>query len=146
MFIGDYASNVEMTSTGSSSIWTYDWKITTSVSTQVQVSVAGKDLIGNSYAGTNTLNFYIIANPTGDGTENNPYQIGSLDDLHWLSKNESEWRKYFKQTAHIDASKTDQWNDSTTDNSLYEGFSPKNSTTFKGTYNGQNLPLVITIN
>ena len=146
---GGFASNVEMTSTGSSTIWTYDWKITTSVSTQVQVSVAGKDLIGNSYAGTNTLNFYIIANPTGDGTENNPYQIESLDDLRWLSKNESEWSKYFKQTAHIDASKTDQWNDSSTDSSLYEGFSPiGNSTTaFKGTYNGQNFTISgLTIN
>ncbi|MBU1114002.1 MAG: hypothetical protein KKF21_16595, partial [Bacteroidetes bacterium] len=45
----------------------------------------------------------------GDGTEGNPYQISTLNNLYWLSKNTSVWSKYFVQTQTIDASSTSTW-------------------------------------
>ena len=38
----------------------------------------------------------------GDGTEANPYQIATWQNLYWLSQNSSAWDKYFIQTADID--------------------------------------------
>ena len=62
---------------------------------------------------------------SGDGSESNPYQIETLDNLYWLTQNSSSWDKYFIQTADIDATAG--------------GISPiGNSTTkFTGSYNGQ---------
>ena len=69
----------------------------------------------------------------GDGSQGNPYQISSLDNLYWLSQNSSEWAsgKYFIQTASIDASTTSSWDGG-------NGFTPigNSSTNFSGTYNG----------
>jgi hypothetical protein len=50
----------------------------------------------------------------GDGTETNPYQIASLDNLYWLSefqKNYFTTNRYFIQTSDIDASETVDWFD-----------------------------------
>jgi len=67
----------------------------------------------------------------GDGTEQNPYQIETLDNLFWLSHNHSEWDKHYVQTADIDATPTIDWN-----NGL--GFKPIGNATIKftGSYNG----------
>ncbi|MDZ7822378.1 MAG: GLUG motif-containing protein [Candidatus Marinimicrobia bacterium] len=69
----------------------------------------------------------------GDGSSENPYQIASLANLRWLSENSDKWASgiYFIQTADIDASETQAWNDST-------GFSPigNNDTKFLGNYLG----------
>ena len=74
-----------------------------------------------------------IAPTAGDGSQGNPYQISSLDNLYWLSQNSSEWAsgKYFIQTASIDASTTSSWDGG-------NGFTPigNSSTNFSGTYNG----------
>ncbi len=69
----------------------------------------------------------------GDGTSGNPYQIATLENLYWITQNSASWSKYFIQTADIDASETNQW-----DNGL--GFSPVgvNTTYFTGSYDGQN--------
>ncbi|MDP8321486.1 MAG: GLUG motif-containing protein [Candidatus Stygibacter australis] len=69
----------------------------------------------------------------GAGTENDPYLIETLDNLLWLSTTEAVWdsTSYFLQTADIDASDTQTWNNG-------EGFSPIGNYTsrFQGSYNG----------
>ena len=58
-----------------------------------------------------------VTKPDGDGTAENPYKIENLENLRWLSENEDDWDKHFAQTANIDATETDIWNDG-------KGFSP----------------------
>ncbi|MBN2487135.1 MAG: hypothetical protein JXB34_14265, partial [Bacteroidales bacterium] len=67
----------------------------------------------------------------GDGTEGNPYQIATLENLYWISQNEVSWDKYFIQTADIDAAGTSAWNGG-------EGWAPvgNNLNMFSGSYNG----------
>ncbi len=83
----------------------------------------------------------------GDGSTDNPYQIATLDNLYWLSQNDSEWDKHYLQTADIDASETANWDDG--DGGNAEGFSPVGNftTQFKGTYDGYNHTIYgLTIN
>jgi hypothetical protein len=98
-----------------------------------------------------------VATPIGSGTSGDPYLIANLANLSWLSQNSSKWDKYFKQTANIDASTTQYWDDADddSDGDMYndtndgnstgsdEGFSSiGNSTTkFTGTYDGQNYTI-----
>ena len=82
--------------------------------------------------------FYIAMSQTatppsaGDGSEGDPYQIATLENLYWLSQNPSEWDKVYIQTADIDASATSGWNGG-------NGFSPigDGTTSFSGFYHGQ---------
>lgn len=83
----------------------------------------------------------------GDGSVGNPYQIGTLENLYWLSLNSAEWDKNYIQTDDIYASATNTWdvgdhdsNSGTPDEAM--GFSPIGSgilgdTSFTGTYNGK---------
>ncbi len=50
--------------------------------------------------------------PIGQGTENDPYQIASLDNLEWLNDFHHVWNSgaHYIQTADIDASNTESWN------------------------------------
>ena len=78
----------------------------------------------------------------GDGTEDNPYLIVSLENLYWITASdevvpnpgrEHRWSSHYIQTANIDAFETSQWFGG-------RGWSPiGNSLTnsFTGTYNGQ---------
>ncbi len=72
---------------------------------------------------------------SGQGTQANPYLINNLNDLNILSSNSTYWGpdKYFLQTADIDASDTQNWNDG-------EGFYPIGNydNRFTGSYDGQN--------
>ncbi|MCK5050686.1 MAG: T9SS type A sorting domain-containing protein [Candidatus Cloacimonetes bacterium] len=71
--------------------------------------------------------------PIGSGTEADPYQVETLDNLLWMSTNSSSLDKHYIQTTDIDASDTQNWNDG-------EGFSPirdESGTSFTGSYNGQ---------
>jgi Concanavalin A-like lectin/glucanases superfamily/The GLUG motif len=70
--------------------------------------------------------------PNGDGTSSDPYQITCLDNLLWLSDYETSWNSWFIQTADIDATDTQDWNNGA-------GFSPIGNSTvnFSGNYNGQ---------
>ncbi|MDD4961525.1 MAG: GLUG motif-containing protein, partial [Candidatus Marinimicrobia bacterium] len=74
-----------------------------------------------------------VAPSAGDGSEGNPYQIATLANLRWLSENSDKWASgiCFIQTADIDASETQYWNDGV-------GFSPigNSDTKFEGNYNG----------
>ncbi len=72
----------------------------------------------------------------GNGTETDPYQIATIDNLLWLSTTENVWDNsyYFLQTQDIDASDTYVWNEGS-------GFSPiglNENNSFNGYYNGDN--------
>ncbi len=86
------------------------------------------------------ISFFTVSNilgqiatpPTnGDGSEANPYQIATLDNLYWLSQTDTVWNKFFIQTTDINAASTSNW-----DGGL--GFMPigYNPTKFSGTYDG----------
>jgi len=75
--------------------------------------------------------------PVGTGTEEDPYLIATLDNLLYLSTNQGLWLSgiYFLQTADIDASATQNWNDGA-------GWDPIGNSIlydipFSGNYNGQ---------
>ncbi len=70
---------------------------------------------------------------TSDGSASDPYKIGTLNNLYWLSRNPDEWDKHYIQTANINASATGGWDGGA-------GFSPigVHPTYFTGSYNGQN--------
>ncbi len=89
----------------------------------------------------------------GDGTEANPFEIETLEDLAALAADSKLWSFYYKQTADIDASATQYWDDSDdngdgnpwndpndfTSNGNNEGFSPIGidyTNYFSGNYNG----------
>jgi len=71
--------------------------------------------------------------PAGNGTEGDTYLVETLDNLLWVSTNDSCWGDWFVQTADINAYITQTWNNG-------EGFSPigvenNHSAVF---YDGQN--------
>ena len=81
--------------------------------------------------------------PFGSGTETDPFQIESLDNLLWLSTTSEYWGSeeitfFYIQTSDIDASETQNWNDGA-------GFKPIGEFTpspwvyepFQSVYNGQ---------
>lgn len=69
----------------------------------------------------------------GDGSEADPYQIETLDQLQAVADYPDQ---YFIQTADIDASATENWNDS-------EGFMPIGGSGefFEGTFDGDNFKI-----
>ncbi len=71
--------------------------------------------------------------PNGSGTSSDPYQIATSENLYWLSQNPDEWDKYFIQTADIDASATEQWDEGRGWTPIGNGVNP-----FSGSYDGQN--------
>ncbi len=74
--------------------------------------------------------------PAGSGTQADPYQIATLDNLYWVTQNSSSWGSYFIQTANIDASSSSTWDGG-------QGFLPIGSlsSNFTGNYNGQNYTI-----
>lgn len=67
--------------------------------------------------------------PNGSGTIASPYEISSIENLLWVSQNNSSWNSYFVQTQNINASATSTW---------AGNFPPIGSLSpyFKGNYNG----------
>ena len=57
--IGQEVSDVAMSATSSSTIWTFSWTVSSVVSTEVSITVSGTDLAGNAYAGTDRLTLSI---------------------------------------------------------------------------------------
>jgi len=74
--------------------------------------------------------------PTGSGTEEDPYQVSILENLLWISTNDSCWNDYFIQINNIDAQETSSWNNG-------DGFIPIGSeeNPFTGYYDGQNFSI-----
>ena len=95
----------------------------------------------------------------GSGTLADPYKLSNLSDLKELCLNEDDWGSgiYFVQTANIDASETQYWDDSDDDSDgnkfndpndltntgTNDGFSTigNNLKSFAGEYNGQNFTI-----
>jgi len=70
--------------------------------------------------------------PSGEGSQENPYKIATLEHLYWVTQTDSVWDSHFVQTADIDATPTKGWdNDS--------GYTPigNDEINFTGTYNGK---------
>jgi len=69
----------------------------------------------------------------GNGSVENPYQIATLANLHWIAADNTRWDYHYIQTADIDASSTAGWGGGAgwtpIGNELYEEFT--------GSYNGQ---------
>ena len=77
--------------------------------------------------------------PIGSGLYTDPYQVDVLDNLLWISTNDTSWDAHFIQISDIDASETVNWNNG-------EGFSPIGSedslsVPFTGNYNGQTYSI-----
>lgn len=73
----------------------------------------------------------------GKGTESDPFQISTLDDLKYLSENQADWKKCFVLANNIDAAKTKQWNNGS-------GFSPIGnyfSERFQGVFDGKGFEI-----
>ncbi len=88
-----------------------------------------------------TVSFNTTSHFSGSGTEDDPYQIASLDDLRALSENPCYWGCHFEQTGNIDLSGSSTWDPDGSGG--YYGFSPigNNSTAFTGSYNGGNYTI-----
>jgi hypothetical protein len=88
--------------------------------------------IGTGYG----AEYSFATTPAGSGTDADPYQISSLNELRWLSENSSFWSSHFIQTADIDAGDTQNWNGG--------GFSPigNGNISFTGNYDGQGYIIV----
>ncbi len=82
--------------------------------------------------------------PSGDGSENNPYLIATVENYYWLTQTSSVWNGgyYFKQTADIDASASATWASGSGASAI-----GSSSIKFNGHYDGQNHTISgITIN
>ncbi|MDC1056781.1 hypothetical protein OAQ07_04450, partial [Flavobacteriaceae bacterium] len=79
-------SNVLMTATASTSVWTYAWTVSTSINSII-ATVSGTDLVGNAYAGTDSITFTIDNVPPKAGN----YQITAYEYFEYdeLAKLES---------------------------------------------------------
>jgi len=80
--------------------------------------------------------------PSGSGTNSDPYQIATLNNLYWLSQTSSAWSGSCIQTTDIDATTTSVWNSGS-------GFLPigNNSKPFAGYYHGKGHTITgLTIN
>ncbi len=83
--------------------------------------------------------------PAGLGTQADPYQIETWENLYWVSQNETSWTSYFVQTANIEfPSDIDAWDGGSGWTPIGNGTASVqgNQTTitgqnFLGDYNGQ---------
>jgi hypothetical protein len=72
--------------------------------------------------------------PFGIVTSGDPYQISTLENLRWVSTNDTSWSSYFIQTTDIDATYTQNWNSEAGFSSIgYDHFH-----SFIGNYDGDS--------
>jgi len=76
--------------------------------------------------------------PAGTGTENDPYQITTLNNLYWMSVTPTSWDKYFEQTDNIDATSTATWNSGAGWDPIGYVNGESDYLAFTGYYNGNN--------
>jgi len=93
------------------------------------------------------INAQIAIPPSlGTGTESDPYQIATLENLYWIAADSANWDKHYIQTADIDASETRSWFIGDHDGNLETPDEPMgwkpigllDVSSFQGFYNGQN--------
>ena len=72
----------------------------------------------------------------GDGSDESPYEISSLENLYWMPEDPSRWEYHYVQVADIDATPTAEWFDG-------QGWLPAgdSDTRFTGSFNGQNYTI-----
>ena len=92
------------------------------------------------------LNAQVPLQPTGTGTEADPYLINNLSKLYWVAyqvynNSNSFDGKYFKQTANIDAFATSTWFDNGSGG--YYGWTPIGNEilSFWGDFDGDNYKI-----
>lgn len=81
-----------------------------------------------------------IPPPLGTGTESDPYQIATLENLYWIAADSTNWDKHYIQTADIDASETRNWFDGKGWKPIGETSNPYDNPSLSfsyGKYNGQ---------
>jgi hypothetical protein len=94
-----------------------------------------------------------IAPVTGDGTEQNPYEIATLQNLYWIAASDDvipnpeqavRWSSHYVQIANIDASDTENWFDGQGWMPIgeYLGYNNPDNLPFSGYYDGQNNEIV----
>lgn len=76
--------------------------------------------------------------PDGAGTSGEPYQIGSIRDLRWLSQTGAEWDKDFRQIRDIDVFSMETW--ITGDNDGFPGIG-RHDAAFTGSYDGDGYAI-----
>ena len=136
----DIATFTNTTTVGLTTAWDF---------TGTQNNDAATDDPWNISSGTNNGYPYLQKTPEGAGTQADPFQIATIDDLFWLSQNSTHWNKYYIQTANIDATSTNTWNvgdhdgDGGTTPEVPMGFSPIGNLSiyFRGSYNGQGYTI-----
>ncbi len=85
----------------------------------------------------------------GNGSTADPYQIATLDNLFWITAEnsvvpspdqETRWLSHYVQTADIEASSTNDWFDGQgwSPIGFYYGWQNPDNRPFSGSYNGQN--------
>jgi len=82
-----------------------------------------------------------VAPSVGNGEPDSPYQIRTLNNLYWITQNESVWDKHFVQMADIDASATSHWDSDGSGG--YRGWLPigNNRVKFTGFNNGNDYTI-----
>ena len=110
----------------------YTFTVADSAATDTLVYCVGELLSGGDTLWGNRAQVFLTKAGRGDGTEENPYEISTLQLLRNVSEDSSVWDSHFIQTADIDAADTKNWNDGS-------GFTPIGNSTdyFTGTYNGK---------
>jgi len=81
--------------------------------------------------------------PTGSGTESDPYQVATLDNLLWISTNPESWDKFFIQIENIDATDTQNWNNGSGFFPIgnYIEYNHPDNNPFVGNYDGQEYTI-----
>ncbi|MDY0388054.1 MAG: GLUG motif-containing protein [Methanolobus sp.] len=82
--------------------------------------------------------------PQGSGSQNDPYQIETWENIYWLSENADAWDKHFEQTADIEFPEDIvNWDNSKGLNSIGAGYNDDagEAYPFTGHYDGQNFSI-----
>ncbi len=79
----------------------------------------------------------------GDGSQANPYQIESLENLFWIYCSDEHWDKEFIQTEDIDAGETKNWfvGIGWLAIGVYVGAQSPDNMPFTGSYDGQGYTI-----
>ncbi|MDB9823786.1 BspA family leucine-rich repeat surface protein [Flavobacteriaceae bacterium] len=78
------ASDTAMSATASAALWSYTWTVSSTVATEVSITVSGTDLAGNAYSGTDSLTLRleeIFIPPTVILTDSDVDNIVAFSDM-----------------------------------------------------------------
>lgn len=78
---------------------------------------------------SNSFSQTAITPTSGDGSEGNPYQIATIENLYWMSQDSTVWDKHFIQVNDINVRDTREWDNG-------KGWKPIH---FSGSYNGNDF-------